>query len=610
LERSDEIKASPVVHDSDSTLGGVVESMERMKKAVLYARVSTEAQQKEGTIESQVQELKRQISTAGNALVKEYIDNGYSGAKLDRPALEQLRQDVKTDLFEVIYFLNTDRIARDVAYQTIIVGELLKHDKQIIINGKDYIHNPENKFTLTVLGAVAELERAKIMERLTRGKLHRLRMGHVVGHGVPPYGYMNVKRTPTNPSALVINEEQTSVVLSIFEMYASGVGLCAITRWLEENEVRTQLGRTAWDTTRLKNMLTNHTYAGTRYFNAVMTVPSDGKKRGKYVPRARSEWIGVKVPAIVSQDLFDKVQERLQQARQRYCHPPVHHLFGGGLLQCGHCGSPYYSYRRYLKETRKSGEQRVVHKSAYECLSRGKENMHSRKLIDRCRNSEIATHLLEDNVFEMIRNFMLDPSKLRGCIKLTEDSDKEDGQSIGRQLARVAARIKAVEEEKRRLIELYAAAQMPKDEYVKANIALDDELDGVKSEKAKLDKMRPRDESEAAEVAIRRFSESAQSRFEACVDFDTKRQFLLEHIEKVIFLGGMLAIIGSVPVEHDPLEARPPRKLQFQIAREIDRKAIARRPKKLYSSDPRWKKRNQHLGVSSIAASHVPNVGR
>ena len=66
-----------------------------MKRAVLYARVSTDAQQKEGTIASQVLELKRQIAAAGDVLVKEYIDNGYSGTLLDRPALEELRRDLQ-----------------------------------------------------------------------------------------------------------------------------------------------------------------------------------------------------------------------------------------------------------------------------------------------------------------------------------------------------------------------------------------------------------------------------------------------------------------------------------------------------------------------------------
>ena len=102
-------------------------------------------------------------------LVREYIDDGYSGTLLDRPALNQLRADLKTDVFDTVYFLAADRIARDAAHQTIIVGELLKHGKQIIIDGKDYEQNPENKLTLTMLGAFAEFERAKIIERTTRG---------------------------------------------------------------------------------------------------------------------------------------------------------------------------------------------------------------------------------------------------------------------------------------------------------------------------------------------------------------------------------------------------------------------------------------------------------
>jgi predicted site-specific integrase-resolvase len=85
--KSDGADTSPVIHSADSTLGGVVESMGVMKKAVLYARVSTDAQEKEGTIESQIFEMKRQIAAAGHVLVKEYIDDGYTGTLLDRPAL-------------------------------------------------------------------------------------------------------------------------------------------------------------------------------------------------------------------------------------------------------------------------------------------------------------------------------------------------------------------------------------------------------------------------------------------------------------------------------------------------------------------------------------------
>jgi site-specific DNA recombinase len=215
-------------------------------KAVLYARVSSEVQQKERTIESQVCELRRQLSAAGHVLVKEYLDDGYSGAQLDRPGLDQLRRDLKTDLFHTVYFLNTDRIARDVAYQTIIIAELLKHRKQIIINGKDYVHNPENKFTLTVLGAVAELERAKIIERMDRGKLHRLRSGQLLSHGHLILGYDYVKKTPSSPPALVINEREAEIVRFIFEQYAAGTGQHALIRSLATRGVLTRTGKAVW----------------------------------------------------------------------------------------------------------------------------------------------------------------------------------------------------------------------------------------------------------------------------------------------------------------------------------------------------------------------------
>jgi len=140
-----------------------------MRRAALYARVSSDAQQKEGTIESQVAELKRQIDDAGHALVKQYIDDGIPGPLLDRPALNQLREDAKKDVYDVVYFLDADRIARLAAYQTIIIEELLKNKKQIIIKGQNYEANPQNKMTLQMLGVISEYEHAKIIERMTRG---------------------------------------------------------------------------------------------------------------------------------------------------------------------------------------------------------------------------------------------------------------------------------------------------------------------------------------------------------------------------------------------------------------------------------------------------------
>ena len=206
-----------------------------MKRAVLYARVSGDLQAKEGTIESQVLALRKQIAAAGLQLVREYIDDGFPGARLDRPALDEMRRDVKTPLFDAIYFLDADRIARDVTIQTIIIEEILKHRKQLVINGKDYVKNPENKFTLTVLGAVAELERAKIVERVTRGKQLRLSQGQLLGCGVHTFGYDYLRKTPTSAPRMIVNEREAEIVRYVFETYAeTQIGMDRIAQQLEE----------------------------------------------------------------------------------------------------------------------------------------------------------------------------------------------------------------------------------------------------------------------------------------------------------------------------------------------------------------------------------------
>jgi site-specific DNA recombinase len=91
-----------------------------MNRAVLYARVSTDRQKELHTIESQQFELKCQIAAAGRTLIKEYIDDGYCGAYLNRPALLELLAAAKTDTFDAVYFLCPDRIAREAIHQEII----------------------------------------------------------------------------------------------------------------------------------------------------------------------------------------------------------------------------------------------------------------------------------------------------------------------------------------------------------------------------------------------------------------------------------------------------------------------------------------------------------
>jgi hypothetical protein len=119
------------------------------------------------------------------------------------------------------------------------------------------------------------------------------------------------------------------------------------------------MGRPQWDRGQIKAMLNNETYAGTRYFNRITRAPEasrEGKQviHGRWVYRDRAEWIPVKVPAIVSRELFEIVHERLRVHEERYCRPVTHYLLQG-LVQFGVCGSRCSSSRGYHKVVRPSG---------------------------------------------------------------------------------------------------------------------------------------------------------------------------------------------------------------------------------------------------------------
>jgi hypothetical protein len=297
--------------------------------------------------------------------------------------------------------------------------------------------------------------------------------------------------------------------------------------------------------------------------------------------------------AIDSRELFETVHEGLRVHEERYCRPVTHYLLQG-LVQCGVCGSRCSSSRGYHKVVRPSGRVCVYHRAAYRCNRRAQENMHDRTRIERCRNSEIGTHILEGKVFEMIREIMLDPGKLRGCI---DTGGRLDDQCIARELARVAGKIRALDEERRRLIGRYAAEEMAGDEYITANRALDRDLERLTCEKAELvAALRSPLHEDFVDASIRQFCASAKARFQSCADFDAKREFLVGHVERVIYNRYKVTIAGSVPVQSTSGDT----KLQFRIEGEIDQKAVRSKPRTTHPEDGRCK---EWEGRKAIPAS-------
>ena len=100
-------------------------------KAAIYARVSTERQADRGTIGSQVEALRGHVAAAGDELAAEYCDDGHSGARLDRPGLDALRDDAEAGLIERVWCLSADRLARVYAYQVIVLDELARHGVKV-----------------------------------------------------------------------------------------------------------------------------------------------------------------------------------------------------------------------------------------------------------------------------------------------------------------------------------------------------------------------------------------------------------------------------------------------------------------------------------------------
>ena len=163
-------------------------------RVALYARVSSEQQADAGKIGSQVEELRKRIAEDGLEIEKEleFVDEGYSGATLVRPALQRLRDIAAAGCLDRLYVHCPDRLARKYAYQVLLVDELRRCGVEIEFLNHGMGETPEDSLLLQVQGMVAEYERAKILERSRRGKLHAARRGSVAVLGGAPYGYRYV----------------------------------------------------------------------------------------------------------------------------------------------------------------------------------------------------------------------------------------------------------------------------------------------------------------------------------------------------------------------------------------------------------------------------------
>src|SRR4051812_11669627 len=149
--------------------------------AAIYARVSSEHQAEGGTVASQIAALEARLAQDGLQVTPDhrFVDDGYSGSTLKRPALERLRDAVASGLVDRLYVHSPDRLARRYAYQVLLIDEFRRSGVEVVLLNRPLGQSPEDDLLLQAQGMIAEYERAKILERSRRGKRHAAHAGSV-----------------------------------------------------------------------------------------------------------------------------------------------------------------------------------------------------------------------------------------------------------------------------------------------------------------------------------------------------------------------------------------------------------------------------------------------
>ena len=235
-----------------------------------YARVSSDQQAKSGTIKSQIAALKERISADDEQIAEDmlFIDAGVSGATLIRPQLERLRDRAALGLMERLYVLSPDRLSRKYTHQVLLMEELSACGVEVVFLNHAIGTTPEEALLLQMQGMIAEYERAKIMERNRRGKLHGAKRGSVNVLSTAPYGYRYIRKQADGaPARYVIDLPQAATVRKIFHWIGvDRLSIGEVVRRLAESGIETASGKLHWDRSVVWGMLQNPAYMGRAAF--------------------------------------------------------------------------------------------------------------------------------------------------------------------------------------------------------------------------------------------------------------------------------------------------------------------------------------------------------
>src|SRR5919197_60835 len=333
-------------------------------RAALYVRVSTDRQQQAQTIEQQVAQLHSYVAAHdGWTVAEEHVfrDDGHSGARLDRPGLDALRDHAARAAFDVVLVCAPDRLARNFVHQMVVMEELERRGVRVVFCDRPLSDDPHEQLVIQIRGAVAEYERTLIADRMRRGRMARLRSGRLLPWTRAPYGYRLHPERPRDPAAVQLDPVAAAIVQELFAAYAAGgVTLHALAARLTRRQVPTPTGKPVWRPSSIRQLLTNPAYKGQAASGRLRTTPAR-RRKSALAPVGRGvstrahppqEWITVPVPALVSAEQFDLVQRRLAANQRSARRSTTHPYLLRGLVSCGVCRQSCSGITRTATDTR------------------------------------------------------------------------------------------------------------------------------------------------------------------------------------------------------------------------------------------------------------------
>ena len=456
-------------------------------EVALYTRVSTPRQQQQQTIEQQLRRLRDSVATHPDWHVADehiYRDDGYSGAKLNRPGLDRLRDRAAMAAFECVLITAPDRLARNYVHQMLLVDELTQRGCRVEFVERPMSDDPHDQLLLQIRSAVAEYERTLIAERMRRGRQAKLRSGQLLPWTRAPYGYLLDPDRPRDVSRVQLDPVQAAVVAQMFAWYTDpgqAVSLYAVAKRLSDAQIPPPRGGKRWNVASIRGILRSPTYMGVAYSGRTRPAPARRRKSAlqpvgpgeSQQPTPVEEWIAVPVPAIISQETFEAAQSRLdrnvQMARRNNT---TYEYLLRGLVSCGQC--------------RLACSGRTLSPGYHYYFCRGRTDSLRLAQGERCTARYAPAHALDDLVWQDLCRVLREPSLITHELERAQMGEWLP-QALHARRQTLRDVLAQLERQQARLLDLYLAEVIEREEFERRRKEVAQTQQGLRQQLRQLD---------------------------------------------------------------------------------------------------------------------------